>query len=159
MSLKILFDAVRKKSEKINQNNPDVDGLKFWTPLKLILDVKDLEAKSWKRITKTIQNDVLSIVEYHVNGKGEEFLVENAHFIIQTVRIPLNNKPSLRKIIQVALNIGQCQGKGTPEYKKHLRGRTKLSDYINDQDICRLSKLIPKKTVSDILNYLQLFEK
>ena len=30
--------------------------------------------------------------------------------IIQTVRIPMTEKPSLRKIIQIALNIGQCQG-------------------------------------------------
>jgi hypothetical protein len=44
--------------------------------------------------------------EYTINGYEEKIIIENNHFIIQQVRIPLNEKPSIRKIIQIALNIG-----------------------------------------------------
>ena len=50
--------------------------------------------------------------EYYINGYGEKHIIEMNHFLIQTIRIPLTEKPSLRKIIQLALNIGQYTGSG-----------------------------------------------
>jgi len=50
--------------------------------------------------------------EYIINGYDQKSIIENNHFIIQQVRIPLNEKPTIRKIIQIALNIGQYRGSG-----------------------------------------------
>ena len=37
-------------------------------------------------------------------------IIEKNHFIIQSVRIPTTEEPSLKKLIQIALNIGQYYG-------------------------------------------------
>jgi hypothetical protein len=53
----------------------------------------------------------MKLPEYSINGKNEKIIIEKNHFLIQTVRIPLTEKPILRKIMQIALNNGQYQGK------------------------------------------------
>ena len=37
--------------------------------------------------------------EYTINGYEKKIIIENNHFIIQQVRIPLNEKPTIRKIL------------------------------------------------------------
>ena len=51
----------------------------------------------------------MSIPEFVTNGHGNTEIIEINHFLIQTVRIPKNEEPSLRKVCQIALNIGQYQ--------------------------------------------------
>lgn len=48
--------------------------------------------------------------EYTINGYENKLINENNHFIIQQVRIPINEKPTIKKIIQIALNIDQYKG-------------------------------------------------
>lgn len=52
----------------------------------------------------------MSLPEFFINGYGNNITIEKNHFLIQTVRIPRNEEPSLKKIGQIALNIGQYQG-------------------------------------------------
>ena len=61
--------------------------------------------------------DVMNIPEYTIDGYGNQSIIEINHFLIQTVRIPLNEEPSIRKIIQIALNIGQYTGSGGKKEK------------------------------------------
>ena len=58
--------------------------------------------KKDSKVTKYVMNNIPEFLIYP-NGK-QELIIHN-HFIIQTVRIPLKEKPSIRKIIQLALNI------------------------------------------------------
>ena len=99
-----------------------------------------------------------TIPEFLIYPNDKKVIIEQNHFIIQTVRIPLKEEPSIRKIIQVALNIGQCQGKGN-KFNIYLKNRTKLSDYISKKDIKRLSNIISNKTLNDINKYLTKWEK
>jgi hypothetical protein len=49
--------------------------------------------------------------EYKIDGYGTKNIVEIAHFLIQQVRIPLEEPtPTIKKIIQIALNIGRYKG-------------------------------------------------
>ena len=55
--------------------------------------------------------------EYTIDYYGNQSIIEIKYFLIQTVRISLNEKPNLRKIIQIALNIGQYTGCGGKKEK------------------------------------------
>ena len=154
MKLIKLFNLVKSVSKQINKKNPNVNGLAFWQPIKAMLDIPG-KAKKWKKIPAHILKPVMNnIAEYHVNAKKEEQLVEHAHFIIQTVRIPLTENPTIRKIIQIALNIGQCQGKGS-KYDVYLKNRTRITDYISNEDINQLSSQIPDSTMKQVEAHLQ----
>lgn len=150
-----LFNAVKKTSKYIRQKNPKADGYKFWQPIKKILNNSTGEANKWKIQKKQLINHVMNnIPEFIIYGNKEKKIIEHNHFIIQTVRIPLQDKPTIKKIIQIALNIGQCKGMGY-KYNKLLKNKTKITDYISTDDIIKLSKLISKNDMNKILQYLQ----
>ena len=67
----------------------------------------------------------MSLPEYTIDAYETKSIVETNHFLIQTVRIPTTEKPSLRKIMQVALNIGQYQAENGK-----LLSRTECGDYV-----------------------------
>ena len=152
MTIESLFDAVKLTSYKMNKKNPHFDGLKFWTPIKKLLEHETGVASQWIIPNKKLTEHVMNLPEYITTGNGKKTIIEHNHFIIQTVRIPLTEKPSIRKIIQIALNIGQCHGKGST-HDKLLKDRTKLSHYISHQDISSLT--INQTTVQKILKYLK----
>jgi hypothetical protein len=74
--------------------------------------------------------------KYTINGYDKKSLIENNHFIIQQVRIPLKESPTIRKIIQVALNIGQHKGSGGKIIFNNI------DEFITKKDIVELSKYI-----------------
>jgi hypothetical protein len=86
--------------------------------------------------------------EYTINGYEEKSIIENNHFIIQQVRIPLTEKPTIRKIIQIALNIGQYRG----SVGKMIFNN--IGQFIYRKDIIELSKHIPDDLVRKITGYL-----
>ena len=152
MTIVSLFDAVKMTSYKMNKRDKNFDGLKFWTPIKQYLENETGVASKWITPSKKLAMVVMSLPEYIIAGNGTKTIQEQNHFIIQTVRIPLTEKPSIRKIVQIALNIGQCRGKGS-NYDKLLKGRTKLEDYISKKDIDSLT--IKHNTEQQIMKYLK----
>ena len=94
--------------------------------------------------------------KYTINGYEEKIIIENNHFIIQQVRIPLTEKPTIRKIIQIALNIGQYKGrKGKPCNISRI-GLNNIEQFIYRKDIVELSKHIPDDLVRKISGYLDV---
>jgi hypothetical protein len=154
MDVKTLFNLIKSKSKKLNENDPKFNGLKFWHSLKGHLSESKFVAKGWKKENKSTIDNVMNMPEYIINGKDEKIILEKNHFLIQTVRIPLLDKPILRKIMQVALNIGQFQGKGGKS--KYLSGRTKITDYISKKESeIKLEKILPKGSIKMLLQNLQ----
>ena len=89
--------------------------------------------------------------KYTINGYDQKSIIENNHFIIQQVRIPLKETPTIRKIVQVALNIGQHRGSsGEINFNS-------IDDFITKKDIIELSKYISDELVREILYYLRSF--
>ena len=84
------------------------------------------------------------------NGNIE--IMEKNHFLIQTVRIPKNEEPSLKKVCQIALNIGQYQG-----YTRKTIKNSSIKDYLLNSDCCILLKDI--LTYQNILELEQLLQK
>ena len=60
-----------------------------------------------ENISKDTIDKIMNLSEQIIKGNGEKELIEVNHFIIQQARIPSTEKPSLRKILQVGLNVGQ----------------------------------------------------
>lgn len=110
VTIEDLFNAIKNKSKKEREKNKNFDGHKFWQTLKPILGNSLYKAKGWKHIRNVHYNRIMELTEYEVNGHGHRKIDEESHFAIQTVRIPRTEQPTLRKIMQVALNIGQYEG-------------------------------------------------
>ena len=145
MSLESLFNLVEKKSDQLRKKKAKADGQKFWQPIKKILEEYDqINGNQWKPIKKSYQK-IMLLPEFYIDGYGDKNIIEKNHFIIQTIRIPLQEKPSLRKIIQIALNIGQYTGLGGKKEKwMHL------TNYLTKKNIDLINSKIPKSLYYEI---------
>jgi len=151
-NLEIIFNHVLDKAYKLRKANPiKFDGQGFWQPIKKMLELFDqYSAKKWKKIPKKLIKKIMLLPEYTINGYEEKSIIEDNHFIIQQVRIPLNEKPTIRKIIQIALNIGQYRGSGGKMIFDNI------GQFIYRKDIVELSKYIPDDLVRKISGYLDV---
>ena len=83
-----------------------------------------------------------------MNDEQKE-IIEKNHFIMQTVRIPMNEKPTLKKIIQLALNIGQYYG--TKNYHDLALKYDKIEDFLLVEDTkTNLSDILKKEDINNI---------
>lgn len=130
LKLSDLFNEILSYVKRERHKNKNFDGLKFWRSIKPILSNSVYKAKSWKSTPKQYYSKIMLLPEYYINGSGKTNIIEENHFLIQTVRIPKTESPSLRKIMQVALNIGQYMGHNTESLMK----RTNIKDYLNSKD-------------------------
>jgi hypothetical protein len=112
-----LFNKIKNFVQKQRKLNPRFDGLGFWQPIKNILDRVHLENYQkiewrvyWKKPLLKRDMEILKLEEYIVDKDGKKTINEKNHFIIQTIRIPSSEPASIKKLIQVALNIGQYKG-------------------------------------------------
>jgi len=146
-NLEIIFNCVLDKAYKLRKANPTkFDGQGFWQPIKKMLEPLDeYSAKKWKKIPKKLTRSIMLLPEYTINGYEEKIIIEKNHFIIQQVRIPLTEKPTIRKIIQIALNIGQYRGSGGKIFFDNI------GQFIYWKDIVELSKHIPDDLVRKII--------
>ena len=149
MELNKLFNDVEKKFYNLIKKDNNIDGQKLWQPIKNILSNYDIKAKKWKHQKKEYLF-IMKLPEYYINGDEEKIIIEKNHFIIQTIRIPLKEEPSLRKIIQIALNIGQYTGLGKPKEKW-----MNLDNYLTKEDICNINSNLSKGMINDINKYLK----
>ena len=154
-NLEIIFNKVLEKSYKLRKANPNnFDGLGFWQPIKKILEPFDnYNAKKWKKISKTKTKKIMLLPEYTINGYDDKIINEKNHFIIQQVRIPLNDKPIIRKIIQLALNIGQYKGTVNNKFIYNIKFDN-INQFLFKDDIKELSKHLSNEILKKINEYL-----
>jgi hypothetical protein len=156
-SLEKIFNAVRDASSAHRkQSGDDFDGLKFWKPIKNTLKKFDKYEGTYKKINKTITNKIMNFPEFIINGKGEQIIIEPNHFLIQQVRLPIKYECTIRKIVQLGLNIGQWTGLPNKELWKEIKYPTKyklnkLRTYVSKREIKRLSKFITNEDMHEIM--------
>ena len=94
------------KEIAFNCRSGGVNGLNLWNLLKTNYEETPLYEFEWKQLDESLVADVMKLNEFYENG----IMNEPVHFIIQSVRIqkknPILNK---RRLMQIALNIGQLQ--------------------------------------------------
>ena len=154
--LEIIFDLVKEKSYDKRKAHPTTfDGKGFWQPIKNLLEPLDnFHASKWRTLSKTKARQIMLLHEYTMNVYEEKQINELHHFIIQQVRIPLTEKPTIKKIIQVALNIGQYKGVNNGVYIHDIKF-SKLEEFLTKKDIIELSKHISNDLVDQIRLSLQ----
>lgn len=158
--LEILFNLVLLASYKQRKKNKHFDGFNFWQPIKKELEKLDKydDIIKFKKMPDSLVKTIMEIPEFYKNGYGKENIIESHHFLIQQVRIPTKEKASVKKITQIALNIGQW--KGLPNeviYKDIKYDKTNLDNiytYITKTSSNKLSKYIDDDTISNIEKYL-----
>lgn len=148
-----LFYLLLETVKLARKNNQNFDGLNYWRKIKFLLS-EDLKASKWKHISKKLTDDILSLPEQIVYGSGKSETIENNHFIIQQVRIPKTDKPNLRKIMQIALNIGQWEGSPNQDIYNLVNypqtKLNKLSTYITEADNKIISNQIDQQSFEKI---------
>lgn len=151
MDLQKLFNEIIHYGFYVRSSK--LDSLQSWQEKYSSFD-NNLEIGTWKniKITKDVSNNVLSlnnleqIYDYVYNTlaiKGEEStdrtnpFFEQHHFLLQLVKLPKNNKCTIKQILQIAYNIGHFMASaGSGAYSKkaiefyHINNLNKLESYV-----------------------------
>ena len=144
-----LFDLVRKKSMMLRHNNSKADGLAFWKPIKETLGRYNIVASKFKEIEPRLTAAIMELPEKIINGYGEEKMIELHHFMIQAVRIPIKEKPTLQNILQIALILGQFEGLvGEPDDNIVSLD---VKDYLEADDIVHINEQITNEIMDSIV--------
>ena len=153
--LEILFNNVLQKSYQLRKQNPNTfDGKMFWQPIKKILELLDNHSASkWKTLSKSKTKKIMLLPEYTINGYETKQINEKNHFMIQQVRIPLQDKPTIKKIIQIALNIGQYKGTNKTKNSNSMKYNN-INQFIYKNDIIKLSNYLTDDIIDEINKYL-----
>lgn len=94
----------------------------------------------WKKTRKpsmksTEAMEIMNLPEFVVNGNGAKQTIEENHFLIQSIRLPTEGN-NIRKLMQIALNIGQYVGMGGKR-----RTWMHLGNYLTKKEIKRLDTI------------------
>jgi len=148
-TIKDLFNKVKMVLKNKRKENKNFDGKKFWQPIKKLLENVKVNFK-WKKLSSTEIKKIMNMPEFIINGYGKQEIIEVNHFIIQTVRIPTTEKPTLKKLIQIGLNIGQFKGTSSKKLpysnidnfvSKSIQNM-KLDEVLDNNEIIKLEKLL-----------------
>ena len=151
LTIENLFDQILKIVKQKSKANTSFDGKNFWQPIKKILSESSWKASKWRKQSNTKYEKIMNMPEFIINGHGNTEIIEKNHFLIQTVRIPKNEEPSLRKVCQIALNIGQYQG-----YTRKTVGNDSIKNYLLNTDYCILLKdILTKKNILELEKILK----
>jgi hypothetical protein len=147
------FDLFVTHTKKNRAANNNMDGQKYWQTFKVIFEKSDWQASKWKKLPKKDGHAAMSLPESMTNGYGEVKMIEINHFVIQCYRIPSTEEPSLRKIMQLALNIGQFMGMKKP---RGLMAPPKTADtYLLKKDLSvKLEDICDKESLIKLLHLL-----
>ena len=117
-SLTNLFNKVVEKSKKNRIDEEKFNGLGFWRKIKQNISNLNKTDYEWnpkfvEMIPRDLYESILNeIPECNSKCKTLEF----NHFFIQLFRIPYTEECTLKKILQIGLNLGQFLG--TLKYQK-----------------------------------------
>jgi hypothetical protein len=152
LTVEFMFGAMCNSARLLRQNDRSADGLMFWHRFKDFFKGIQIETE-WKTTCDNLkelsydQQEVMKLEEFVTLGDGSIVTREMNHFKIQTVRIPLNNKASFVKIMQLALNIGQYVGSGG-----HLTHWMCIHDYISGENLDKINTELRKNEYENKLN-------
>ena len=161
MLLQTFASLIYNCAYSLKETNPDADGREWWQGIKSIINnyakTKDPSVEWKKPISR---NGILcydnipidetrNLTEYTIDGFGTKHCIEVNHFLIQQVRIPYDNqKITLVKLIQIALNKGQLEGirKNNSEFN--------ILNYIEESDV---NKFYPEENLLPIYEEVLAF--
>lgn len=118
----------------------DENGLEVWQELsKNLSDNPESSGLEWD--TQGLKNIWDSVLETSSEEVVETILGDMSnvacwHFLRQTIRIPIEYKPTQKRVVQVAYNLGQLVGSGALD--DNAADGTKLSDFKRIEDFLEI---------------------
>jgi hypothetical protein len=110
-AIETIYNCVVKHATELRLNNTRANGLVYWKLLKeLLAPISHISAEAFLPIDKETYQRFMALPEKTIDGYGKITMLELNHFVIQLVRIPHNEEPSIIKILQLAYNYGQYVG-------------------------------------------------
>ena len=110
------------------------NGLKYWqNGKKKETKMYDIHIFPWKAVEFS-EEDRATVM-------GLEESNEHNHFLMQLFRIPVNERCTVRKVMQLALNVGQLLGS---------EGSDELKAYVNKYKLDKLSTYLTKETMREM---------
>jgi len=110
-AIETIYNCVVKHATELRLNNTRANGLVYWKLLKeLLAPISHISAEAFLSIDKETYQRFMALPEKTIDGYGNITMLELNHFVIQLVRIPHNEEPSIIKILQLAYNYGQYVG-------------------------------------------------
>lgn len=169
--LEKLYDIVMSYGRRIRKRFPQEDFDEFWDVIESCLcsisdtiGCEDVTFSSWYRevlpggvIHSAFTEKVLDLPEKYINGRGDEELIENNHYLIEVFRIPIKDKPTLKNLMRVAFNYGLLSAKirqkdfpdGIVRTLKHLKAY-QICNFISNADAAGLETYLAPLTVKEI---------
>lgn len=129
-------------AQRINNSNT---GKEFWQPLKNLLDNNDMGLK-WRKHPPHLTTRMMALVN-----------TTPTHFLRQQFRIPKEEDLTLRRLFQIALNIGQWVATWddnvitSAEYEHYKLGS--IYTYVDERELCVLAKELTPEMESFIHMY------
>ena len=124
---------ISKEKRKLDE----FDGLRFWQGIKSLLSVYDNIIMTW--------NMNIDMSKLTINEKNEHgHLIEIYHFMRQQSRIPSEDECTIRKIMQLALNIGQFLGINNDNCEliinenHYLSDKQSVYDFVSNNELLQL---------------------
>jgi len=159
-----MFILMVQVAKNVRENDPKIDGRAFWEPMKNITTKYDKELVPW--IAQSSNETRLSFFDKYKELESQErnadgTMNEKNHFLVQIYRIPRDDVANLRKIMQIALNIGQYQGQMSAfsEHSEHeivaSHKLPTLYDFVNKEHCGKLSQKITVDDFSAMISYLE----
>jgi len=141
-----LFYAVMEKSEQLRHSGQEkFDGQGFWQPIKKELKQYDNYLVEW---SPQVYDETVMALDDNVPVQ---------HFRRQLDRIPLEEDPNPRKVIQLALNIGQFLGsvKDDATTKFDISEMKEITFFVRTVD--PFNGIIKQSSFDIIANYLEIY--
>jgi hypothetical protein len=152
--LEQLFTQVKEQTKQFKLNHPNGDGRAFWQPLKQLFADSGIQARSWKNQSLEELELIYRLAEYDTEGK----IIEINHFLRQHARISKEEKPTLQRIMQIALNSGQFlatghQFKEIKNFDYRNSGLDQLQTYLEEDEILEMSQKISDSLIEQVEGY------
>lgn len=152
-----LFNTVKTAAERVHDNG-EVDGRKFWLGIKKILSPRDEHVFTWRKTRTKKRDDTImtTLPEFQTFGDGECMIIKKNHFVIQSVRIPRTENATIRKVAQIALNIGQYDAYDQGQDNK-LHNHKALSAYLTKGVTEQMSNLVTPELIREVERYIDQY--
>ena len=153
--LDYLFTLVQQETKKFKSDRLQGNGREFWQPLKQIFTGSSISASCWKNLDRDLVDKLIKLEEQD----NLDNIIEINHFLRQLVRIPTEESPSLRRIMQLALNSGQylalCDRSTViSNFNFSSSGLDCLQTYLFEKDIQNISLQISDRAIEEVKAYL-----
>ncbi|MFP4135325.1 MAG: hypothetical protein ACLFTJ_14380, partial [Halothece sp.] len=156
--LEQLFAEVKEETKQFKITQPNGDGRAFWQPLKKLFAESGIQANNWKITDEGLETLELIYNLPESDEKGQ--IIPINHFLRQHARIPKEEKPTLQRIMQIALNSGQFMAaahdfKELENFDYTSSGLDQIPTYIWQDDMIQISEQISDSLVEKVHNYFR----